>query len=158
MRFYEGVAQCNQDTMNVTDPYSNVDNFLHLPRPRSNEDNQIYMSTINHRIDEVWLDITVGLPTYSSKESIPWQYNDSSPVEWFNWDSRQPYEIYRNNRYKNEKWSRKMYVSMQSNGLWKDIYMGANLLNDVICTFALSPGAVNTCTWLNNYVIRKTII
>ena len=122
-------ATCDEDSIAAGAP-----GFLHLPMPRNDAENAIYLDIVQNRV--AWLDITEVRGT----EPRSWVYRDGSPATYFNWEPREP-----NSRSEN-------YVEIfgrfggSTDGQWNDIHGGAR--QHAICTYFLEAGAENTCAWL----------
>ena len=125
-------ATCDEDSIAAGAP-----GFLHLPMPRNDAENEIYLDIVQQRV--AWLDITEVRGTEPG-EPRSYVYRDGSPVTYFNWEPNEP-----NSRADN-------YVEIfgrfggSTDGQWNDNVEWVRM--HTICTYLLEAGAENTCTWL----------
>ena len=123
-------AKCDQDSADAA-----VSGFLHLPMPRNEVENQIYLDIIRQQTSPAWLDIVEVQPKTSPRT---WVYKDGSPVTWFNWKSSEP----------NNVRGIETEVEMEATGKWNDHHQVGR---PAVCTYFLPAGAENECTWLHEF-------
>ena len=112
--------------------------FLHLPMPRNEKENQIYLDIIKSEEQNAWLDIAEVQPPTSPRS---WVYKDGSAVTWTNWKSGEP-----NNNKGLSETQAEMWLE---NGEWNDAPPSYN--NSVVCTYFLPSGSEKNCPWLYDY-------
>ena len=131
----DGRARCTQDSEDA-----GVTGFLHLPRPKSLAENQLYMDLYksNSNDDHFPWDVSEVLPMTDPRS---WVYSDGSLVSWFNWRSGEP-----NNYQGNGEHS----VQSSLDGRWND--MPSDREHVFMCTYPLPAGAEDICPWLQDFV------
>ena len=130
----EAGAFCDQDSEDA-----DVGQFLHLPMPRNESENQIYFDIIDGEEKGTWLDIHEVMPRTEPRR---WVYKDGSEVTWLNWASGEP------NNYKKGSNNELTVEMLITNGQWND---QRKYHTFAVCTYLLPAGAENVCTWLHDF-------
>ena len=114
--------------------------FLHLPMPRNEKENQIYLDIIKSEEQNAWLDIAEVQPPTSPRS---WVYKDGSAATWTNWESGEP---------NNWNGDLETQADMKStNGKWTDAPPSYCCNRRAVCTYFLPAGSEEKCPWLYDY-------
>lgn len=144
MNFEDGRARCNQDSEDAS-----ASGFLHMPMPRSDAENQIYIDLIesslatsanSHR--NTFLGITEVYPQTSPRS---WVLEDGSPATHFNWHPNEPNDL-----------NTEPFVLLHPpSGTWNDIGgtrpNGTQHQLKIVCSYYLPAEAQGLCPWLSDF-------
>ena len=144
MNFDDGRARCDQDSQDAS-----ASGFLHLPMPRSDAENQIYIDLIEsssatsvNSPRNTFLGITEVYPQTSPRS---WVLEDGSPATHFNWYPGEPNDL-----------NTEPFVLLHPpSGTWNDI--GATRPNGtqhqlkIVCSYYLPAEAQSLCPWLSDF-------
>ena len=136
MTLADARVRCTQDS-----EATGVTGFLHLPRPQSLADSQLYMDlyTSNTNDNRFLWDVSEVLPMTDPRT---WVYSDGSPVSWFNWRSGEPNNYAGNGEH---------VINSSFDGRWNDV--PTNVEHVFMCTYPLPAGAKDICpAWLQDFL------
>ena len=148
MNFEDGRARCNQDSQDAS-----ASGFLHLPMPRSDAENQIYIDLIESSTAtsantprNTFLGIT---EVYPQTDPRSWVLEDGSPATHFNWFPGEPNDL-------NAEPFVLLYPSgFPPNGSQIDIdrtpWNGTQHQFKTVCSYYLPAEAQGLCPWLNDF-------
>lgn len=150
MNLQSARAKCKLDSEAVANGDDKISDFLHLPIPRSKNENQIYFDLVpNSPQSRYWLDIVEVLPQTSPRT---WEDRYGESISYFQWAAGEP-----NNHLGHQE----IYVHAYSekngarwNGRWNDAgpeSPGTDFI--AVCCYFLEAGAEDICPWLTNYQI-----
>ena len=145
MNVEDGRARCNQDSEDAS-----VSGFLHMPMPRSDAENQIYIDLIESSLAtsansprNTLLGINEVYPQTSPRS---WVLENGSPATYFNWYTGEPNDL-----------NTEPFVLLHPTlgGKWNDISAnrpnGTPYLLKIVCSYYLPVEAQGLCPWLSDF-------
>ena len=150
MDFDSGRAKCEEDSNKV----STVSDFLHLPMPQNEDENNIYHDIVKDYATHVYLDITEVEPQTTPRS---WELKNGTSATWFNWAAGMPSKITVD---KGKPYIQMLRDSLGSgNGGWIEVGPEWNSMTgeykypeaDTVCTYFLPAYSIDYCPWLRDF-------